>query len=139
MCVIFRCNIQGSVICSNAVIGRGADLKYCLVGNGQHIEPEGKRHRDKYTHIKKWPVSVYQLISFYPVHSSQHTNVLPFDFSHMKQSTSAGSLSGCNGFVNIIISGFISTYMALFIYLFDQLAKQSHHKVSLIAALVPTL
>lgn len=113
MCVIFRCNIQGSVICSNAVIGRGADLKYCLVGNGQHIEPEGKRHRDKYTHMKK---SVYHLISFYPVHSSQHANVLPFDFSYMKQSTSAGSLSGCKGFVNIIISGFISTYMALFIY-----------------------
>lgn len=126
------------MICSNAVIGRGADLKYCLVGNGQHIEPEGKR-RDKCTHMKKRPISVYHLISFYPVHSSQHANVLPFDFSHMKQSTSAGSLSGCKGFVNIIMSGFISTYMALFIYLFDQLAKQFHHKVSLIAALVPTL
>lgn len=37
-----RCNIQGSVICSNAVIGRGADLKYCLVGNGQRIEAECK-------------------------------------------------------------------------------------------------
>lgn len=43
VCVLMsRCNIQGSVICSNAVIGRGADLKYCLVGNGQRIEPEGK-------------------------------------------------------------------------------------------------
>lgn len=37
------CNIQGSVICSNAVIGRGADLKYCLVGSGQRIEPEAER------------------------------------------------------------------------------------------------
>ncbi|KAG9338473.1 hypothetical protein JZ751_025707 [Albula glossodonta] len=35
------CNIQGSVICSNAIIGRGADLKYCLVGSSQRIEPEG--------------------------------------------------------------------------------------------------
>ncbi|TSM20232.1 Translation initiation factor eIF-2B subunit gamma [Bagarius yarrelli] len=35
------CNIQGSVICNNATIGQGADIKYCLVGSGQHIEPEG--------------------------------------------------------------------------------------------------
>lgn len=37
-----RCNIQGSVICNNAVIGRGADMKYCLVGSGQRVEPEGE-------------------------------------------------------------------------------------------------
>uniref|UniRef100_A0AAY5L1B9 Translation initiation factor eIF2B subunit gamma n=1 Tax=Esox lucius TaxID=8010 RepID=A0AAY5L1B9_ESOLU len=36
------CNIQGSVICSGAVISRGADIKYCLVGSGQRIDPEGK-------------------------------------------------------------------------------------------------
>lgn len=42
VCNSSRCNIQGSVICSSAVIGRGADLKYCLVGNGQRIEAEGK-------------------------------------------------------------------------------------------------
>lgn len=45
--IISRCNIQGSVICSNAVIGRGADLKYCLVGNGQRIEAEGKAQLQK--------------------------------------------------------------------------------------------
>lgn len=47
VCVISRCSIQGSVICSNAIIGRGADLKYCLVGNGQRIEAEGKAQLQK--------------------------------------------------------------------------------------------
>lgn len=53
LCVVFRCNIQGSVICSNAVIGRGADLKYCLVGNGQRIEPEGEAHYQNITQLPK--------------------------------------------------------------------------------------
>lgn len=42
LCLFYRCNIQGSVICSNAVIGRGADIKYCLVGSAQRIEPDGE-------------------------------------------------------------------------------------------------
>uniref|UniRef100_A0A8C6VQB8 Translation initiation factor eIF2B subunit gamma n=1 Tax=Nothobranchius furzeri TaxID=105023 RepID=A0A8C6VQB8_NOTFU len=46
------CSIQGSVICSNAVIGRGADLKYCLVGSGQRIEPEGEKRQNKQAEIK---------------------------------------------------------------------------------------
>lgn len=65
-CVFSRCNIQGSVICSNAVIGRGADLKYCLVGNGQRIEPEGKLHIKctKYL-IPIPPVELLSCISFH--------------------------------------------------------------------------
>lgn len=35
------------MICSNAVISRGADIKYCLVGNGQRIEAEGKAQLQK--------------------------------------------------------------------------------------------
>lgn len=37
------CNIQSSVICSNAHIGCRADIKNCLVGSGQRIEPDAER------------------------------------------------------------------------------------------------
>ncbi|KAL4667710.1 hypothetical protein H8959_006399 [Pygathrix nigripes] len=36
-------NIQGSVICNNAVIEKGADIKDCLIGSGQRIEAKAKR------------------------------------------------------------------------------------------------
>nr|AAH41256.2 Eif2b3 protein [Xenopus laevis] len=37
------CTIQGSVICNNAVIESGADIKDCLVGPGLHINSKAKR------------------------------------------------------------------------------------------------
>ncbi|ELK13141.1 Translation initiation factor eIF-2B subunit gamma [Pteropus alecto] len=40
---IHRSNIQGSVICNNAVIEKGADIKDCLIGSGQRIEAKAKR------------------------------------------------------------------------------------------------
>lgn len=58
MCVVCRCNIHGCVICSNAVIGRGADLKYCLVGNGQQIEAEGEAH--------SFHTSTFNMLSLFP-------------------------------------------------------------------------
>lgn len=58
VCVVRRCNIHGCVICSNAVIGRGADLKYCLVGNGQQIEAEGEAH--------SFHTSTFNMLSLFP-------------------------------------------------------------------------
>ncbi|KAJ8779535.1 hypothetical protein J1605_012419 [Eschrichtius robustus] len=39
----YRSNIQGSVICNNAVIEKGADIKNCLIGSSQRIEAKAKR------------------------------------------------------------------------------------------------
>lgn len=87
MCVISRCNIQGSVICSNAVIGRGADLKYCLVGNGQQIEPEGEDHWHEHT---PWNIFIHTLhlyswlclaIYFFSQSLSAHDALRTFLFS----------------------------------------------------------
>ena len=43
MALCYRSNIQSSVICNNAVIEKGADIKNCLIGSGQRIEAKAKR------------------------------------------------------------------------------------------------
>uniref|UniRef100_F7ALR5 Translation initiation factor eIF2B subunit gamma n=1 Tax=Ornithorhynchus anatinus TaxID=9258 RepID=F7ALR5_ORNAN len=41
-----RSSVQGSVICNNAVIEKGADIRDCLVGSGQRVEAKAKRVND---------------------------------------------------------------------------------------------
>ena len=50
-----RSNIQGSVICNNAVIEKGADIKDCLIGNGQRIEAKGNLDPKFQSHISGLP------------------------------------------------------------------------------------
>lgn len=38
----YRSNIQSSIICNDAVIEKGADIKNCLIGSSQRIEAKGK-------------------------------------------------------------------------------------------------
>lgn len=44
----FRSSIHGSVICNNAVVEAGAEIRDCLIGSGQRIEAKGKSWKPFY-------------------------------------------------------------------------------------------
>lgn len=56
----YRSNIQGSVICNNAVIEKGADIQNCLIGSGQRIEAKGKPNYNHRCHFL--PSTIVQMV-----------------------------------------------------------------------------